>query len=321
MYVRKSLKKGAALALLLILTLTACSQSASPAKTPADVKGEEVAGKTSFTFTDTKGERKLERVPVHIATTVTYLTDHMISLGLQPTSTVKSQNEDFPLYLKPFLGNVDIIGEQGKVQIEKLLSLSPDLIVTDTNSANIYEQYSKIAPTALLDNGYNAANWEEAFLATGKAFGRVDKAQQVIADYQAKKKQAIAQVAARAKGKTVMVLRVRNDVRYYGDADYNWLYDEFGFSRPAVYPVTSKENHYEILSAEKLPEIDPDYILLIKDNKELFNGLKELTLWKNMKAVRSSQVYEISSDSWFGGYGPHAAQSMLDDLVRLFGSK
>lgn len=118
-----------------------------------------------------------------------------------------------------------------------------------------------------------------------------------------------------------MVLRIRNDIRYYGDTDYSWLYDEFGFSRPAVFPATSKENHYEVLSAEKLPEIDPDYILLIKDNKDLFNGLQDLAVWKNMKAVRSSQVYEIASDSWFGGYGPHAAGSMLDDLTRLFGKK
>ena len=74
------------------------------------------------------------------------------------------------------------------------------------------------------------------------------------------------------------------------------------------------------LSNEKLPEIDPDYILLINDNDEIYNELQNLALWKNMKAVKANQVYPIASDSWFGGYGPHAATSMLDDLSRLSGA-
>jgi len=76
-----------------------------------------------------------------------------IALGLTPKATVKSQNEDFPLYLQPFLQQVDIIGEQGKVNVEKLLSLAPDLIITDTNSTELYDSYAQIAPTAMLENG------------------------------------------------------------------------------------------------------------------------------------------------------------------------
>ncbi|MEK8132526.1 iron-siderophore ABC transporter substrate-binding protein [Paenibacillus filicis] len=313
---RKRWIGATALTLLTTLLLAACSQTGSP---DSEAKKEAAEQKPAFQFTDTKGTQTLEKTPANIATTVTYLTDHMIALGMTPKLTVKSQNEDFPLYLKPHLGQVEIIGEQGKVQIEKLLSLAPDLIITDTNSAAIYEKYAKIAPTAMLENGYAASSWEEALRATGKAFGKQDKAEEVIAAFQAKKKQAIAKVAEQAKGKTLMVLRIRNDIRYYGDADYSWLYDEFGFKRPDVFPVTSKDNHYEILSAEKLPQINPDYILLIKDNKELFNGLQDLAIWKNLKAVRGAQVYEVASDSWFGGYGPHAAGSMMDDLSRLFG--
>lgn len=127
------------------------------------------------------------------------------------------------------------------------------------------------------------------------------------------------QIKDQAKGKTLMVLRIRNDIRYYGDMDYRWLYDDFGFSRPSVFPVTSAENRYEVLSIEKLPQIDPDFILLVNDNDAIYNDLQDLALWKNMKAVKNNQVYPVSSDSWFGGYGPHAATSMLEDLTRLFG--
>lgn len=83
--------------------------------------------------------------------------------------------------------------------------------------------------------------------------------------------------------------------------------------------MTSADNRYEVLSNEKLPEINPDYILLINDNDEIYNSLQDLGIWKNLKAVQNEQVYQVASDSWFGGYGPNAATSMLDDLVRLFG--
>ncbi|WP_139995275.1 iron-siderophore ABC transporter substrate-binding protein [Paenibacillus paridis] len=305
----------------LLMVATACGK-ASNNSTPDLAASPEASPSTSqataFTFKDTKGEQTLDKQPTRIATTVTYLTDHMISLGLTPASTVKSQNEDFPLYLKPFLNQVDIIGEQGKVSFEKLLSLQPDLIITDTNSIDIYDSYAKIAPTAILENGYVAPDWQTAFRATSAAFGLEDKAEQVIQEYDKHKKDAVSQIRDKVAGKTLMVLRIRNDIRYYGDVDYKWLYEEFGFSRPAVYPVTNPESRYEVLSKEVLPEIDPDYILLINDNNEIFNELQEFSTWKNLKAVKNDQVYSVASDSWFGGYGPNAANSMLDDLVRLF---
>jgi len=319
-----------ALLLVLLAVMAACGkedkEQATPQNEPAQQEQAnkeqtnqgQVNTETAFTFKDINGEHSLPKKPERIATTVTYLTDHMIALGMTPTSTVKSQNEDFPLYLKPFLKDVEIIGDQGKVNVEKLLSLAPDLIITDTNSTEIYDSYTKIATTAMLENGYVAPNWEEAFRGTAAAFGLSDQAEKVISDYNDQKAQAIASVHDKVAGKTLMVLRIRNDVRYYGDMDYKWLYDDFGFTRPAVFPVTSAESRYEVLSNEKLPEIDPDYILLINDNDELYNNLRDLAIWKNMKAVKNDQVYPIASDSWFGGYGPNAAQSMLDDLIRLF---
>jgi iron complex transport system substrate-binding protein len=316
----------ASLIIVVLSLAVACGKtedkvSSSTNNTQQEQASSEQPTEASFTFKDTKGEHSLPNHPKNIATTVTYLTDHFISLGMTPTATVKSQNEDFPLYLKPYLNNVEIIGQQGKVSLEKLLSLEPDLIVTDTNSEEIYDSYTKIGPTAILNNGYVAPNWEEAFRATADAFDLKDKAEEVIKQYETQKTSAIEQIHPVAENKTLMVLRIRNDIRYYGDVDYAWLYDEFGFTRPSVFPVTSPESRYEVLSNEKLPEIDPDYILLINDNEELFSNMTDLPTWKNLKAVKNNQIYQVASDSWFGGYGPIAASSMLDDLTKLFGKK
>lgn len=45
-----------------------------------------------------------------------------------------------------------------------------------------------LAPTAILENGYVAPDWQTIFRATSAAFG------------------------------------LENDIRYYGDVDYKWLY-------------------------------------------------------------------------------------------------
>ncbi|MFC3745256.1 ABC transporter substrate-binding protein [Paenibacillus sp. GCM10012306] len=319
---RNSYKKLRPLSVVILIMMmlaiaTACSkESSEPAA--EQTASPDTAQETKFTYKDNNGEHTLEHQPANIATTVTYLTDHMIALGLTPTASVKSQNEDFPLYLKPFLNNVEIIGDQGKVNLEKLLSVNPDLIITDTNSEKVYDEYAKIAPTVMLENGYGAPDWQTAFRATAAAFGLQDKAEQVITDYDKHKEEAIKQIHDKVAGKTLMVLRIRNDIRYYGDMDYKWLYDDFGFTRPAVYPVTSADNRYESLSNEKLPQINPDYILLINDSDSIYNELQDLSIWKNLEAVKNNQVYTLSSDSWFGGYGPNAANSMLDDLTKIF---
>jgi iron complex transport system substrate-binding protein len=305
------------LIMMLLAIATACSQESSELAAE-QTASPDTAQETPFIYKDNNGEHTLNHQPTNIATTVTYLTDHMIALGLIPTASVKSQNEDFPLYLKPFLNNVEIIGDQGKVNLEKLLSTNPDLIITDTNSEKVYDDYVRIAPTAMLENGYGAPDWQTAFRATATAFGLQDKAEQVITDYDKHKQEAVDQIHDKVAGKTLMILRIRNDIRYYGDMDYKWLYDDFGFTRPAVYPETSADQRYDSLSNEKLPEINPDYILLINDNETIYNDLQDLNIWKSLKAVKNNQVYALSSDSWFGGYGPNAANSMLDDLTKIF---
>lgn len=297
-------------------------QGGTPAA-PADGAGlSKAAAPAIAQITHLKGVIRPSAPPRRIASTRHPLTDQLIALGLTPTATVRSPAYDFPQYLEPFLKNAEIIGEQGAFSVEKLLSTAPDLIVADTTNEPIYEQLEKIAPTVMLNNVSAAARWQDSFIETAKAFGLEGKGNEVIARYDRRAAEVAKAIAGKTKGKTkgktLMVLRTyQKDIRYYGDKQFKDLYDTFGFVRPSLYP-TNPDVYFDVISMEKLPEINPDIILVINDNKEIFQGLEQYALWKQMRAVTAGQVHEVDSDSWFGGKGPNAATFMLNDLGRLF---
>ncbi|MNI46814.1 Iron-uptake system-binding protein precursor [compost metagenome] len=82
------------------------------------------------------------------------------------------------------------------------------------------------------------------------------------------------------------------------------------------------------ISLEKIPEFNPDHIILQLDDEsseEVQKRYKEMlssSLWKNMTAVQKHQVYLLGGKEWFSlVMSPLADSNAIDDVLRAFEKK
>lgn len=161
--------------------LVACGSTASPESDAA----------TSGVRMDHKyGSTELPKNPKRVVTLGLNDQEAVLALGIKPVGVVDWFGErpygKWP-WAKPLWGNTEptIVGERDEYSIEKIAQLKPDLIIAQYSgmTADQYEKLSKIAPTVGQPGRYQdyAAPWRVMTERIGRAVGREDKADQLIA--------------------------------------------------------------------------------------------------------------------------------------------
>jgi iron complex transport system substrate-binding protein len=96
------------------------------------------------------GETQVPLDPERVVSLRPHLTDTLLALGVTPAGAAAWNNEH-PEYLAEALEGVALVGSPDTPNLEAILALEPDLIVTPPYEPDLYPQLSRIAPTALLD--------------------------------------------------------------------------------------------------------------------------------------------------------------------------
>ncbi|MEM7274236.1 MAG: ABC transporter substrate-binding protein [Actinomycetota bacterium] len=116
------------------------------------------------------------------------LGEQLIALGVEPAgalpymSPLPATSETYGLEA---LYDVTPIGSGFEPSLELIASLQPDLIISDDQFfGGVYDQLSAIAPTFVLD--VFADDWKANFRAVAEVVGREERAEEVIADYDAR---------------------------------------------------------------------------------------------------------------------------------------
>ncbi|MFC4601867.1 ABC transporter substrate-binding protein [Cohnella hongkongensis] len=226
-----------------------------------------------------------------------YLEDPLVVLGEKPVAQVLYGNLE-QNYLKEELSDVEIIDTTGGgLPLEKLLELSPDLIILGKGMAEegAYKQYAKIAPTFVVDNVNK--NWRETLLQLGELLGKKQIAEEKLAMYDQKIQQTKEHLRQTIGEKEAAII-VLSDKEFYTMGHVQGgglLFDELGV-RP--HPLTPAQEEWSALSLEKLGELDADYIFVIKTERYLISDLEGNSLWTGLPAVRQGQVFEVESGTW-----------------------
>ena len=299
--------------LLLIGLLGACS-STNKTKT-AETSTTESTNAT-HTVTDTLGHKvAIPNQPKRIIGS--YLEDYLIALGEKPVAQWTVGSGSTQDYLQSELKGVPTISYD--LPYEKVLSFEPDLLLI-SSSATVeggkYDQYSKIAPTYVVENG-TEVTWETQLKDIGKVLDKKEQADKIISDYQKKVKETRTELADKINGKTAAVLRVTNNSAFMVSENRSSgriVYGDLKFGVPPLVAEVSKEatSDWSAVSSEKLAELDADYIILVNSDKKaaMFN---EAT-WKNLKAVKANNVLELGPESSWLYNGPIASEQMVDDI-------
>lgn len=292
--------------LSLLLFLSACSGGASLNAQPvssqntssaeAQTKSAEQAVAQTKTVSTIFGDVVIPAKANRIVTN--NLLSSILAVGVTPVGALK------PYIDNPFISQdvagVESIGEEWTVSLEKVVALSPDLIIIDTNDKSEYEKYAKIAPTVAVPFGTFKNDHEEVRY-YGKLLGREAEAEAWLAEYDRRAEAAKKKVEGLfPAGETFALMRWESDFRILGN---RWgrggqaIYDILQLNPP---PIVKQElwgdTQQLSISEEVLDKYAGDHIFIVsgKDNRQFESN----PMWKQLKAVKEGKVYWFESERY-----------------------
>ena len=313
--IRSIARTGAITILLAVLTACGSAPTAAPAPTSAPAAASDSASATR-TVKHAMGTAVVPVNPQRVVVLDSGELDAALALGVKPVgSFTLFEGEDFLSYLQDNMQGVQPVGTISEPNLEAIAALKPDLILSNkVRHEAIYDKLSAIAPTVFAEN--IGAVWKENFKLYAEALGKQQEAEQVVANYNARLA-AFKQRMGERLNTEVSVLRVVEDgVRIMQKNMYiGVILADAGLARP---PMQNKDGRFEVVSFEKIPQMDGDVIFIsfYGKNKAALQQLLAQPLWQANKAVAAGKVYQVNDDVWQTGLGFMAANLVIDDLEK-----
>ncbi|MYL55744.1 ABC transporter substrate-binding protein [Pontibacillus yanchengensis] len=274
-----------------------------------------------YTVKHAMGETTVKEKPEKVVILTNEGTEALLALGVTPVGAVKSWTGD-PWYdhISDKMEGVEVVGTESEVNIEKIVSLQPDLIIGNKlRQEKIYDQLNEIAPTIFSET--LKGQWKDNFKTYAKALNMEEKGQELIKEYD-KRLEKFASEAGDKLNQEVSVVRFLPDHAriYQKDSFSGVILEQIGFNRPEP---QDKDAFMEKVTKERIPAMDGD--ILFHFTYETGDGaateLKEEwtndPLFQNLDVVKEGNVHEVSDAIWNTAGGYLAANKMVDDLEEI----
>ncbi|PIG91155.1 ABC transporter substrate-binding protein [Gloeocapsopsis sp. IPPAS B-1203] len=259
--------------------------------------------------------------PQRVVTLSPLALGNALVLGIKPigSNNLVYWGERLPTYLGNKTEGIETLGTEEQSNLEKILSLKPDLIVgNNLYHEAIYPLLSNIAPTALHHFQGNII-WRDVFNFMAEVLGKQDIAQRTWNRYYQRIEELKLALGDRYQDKTISVSwfyfgRIGSNVKNSFDGS---ILNDVGLKRPASQDVTTDYGYIDF-SEEELEKSDGDvmFVMSFTDNDEqALKQLQQRPLWNQLKAVQQNQVYFVDQLTWTGG-NLLAADAVIDDLYK-----
>lgn len=305
-----------------MLLLAGCSQGSNEKQNQDQGNPEVSENKTETrTIQHEMGETPLEGTPKRIVVLEFSFIDALASLGVSPVGIADDGKSD--IIIKPIaekIGEYTSVGTRKEPSLEIISSLQPDLIIADLKRhKGVYEELNKIAPTIVLKS--LESTYQEnlaSFKVIAEAVGASDVAEKRLVDHEDLMKELRVKIGAN-ESRTVLPAVVTKDLfnahaakSYTGE-----LLEQLGFKN-----AIQQEEAYADLGLEQLVETNPDVLfLMIAEEKTIVDEWKKNPLWKDLKAVKNGQVYEVNRDLWSKFRGVIASEMIGQEAIELLDKK
>ncbi|WP_026567844.1 ABC transporter substrate-binding protein [Bacillus sp. UNC41MFS5] len=284
----------------------------------------------SYTVEHAMGSTTIKGTPKKVVILTNEGTEALLALGVKPVGAVQSWLGD-PWYdhIKNEMDGVEVVGVEGEVNVEKIASLKPDLIIGNKlRQEQVYDQLSAIAPTVFSET--LRGDWQENFKLYAKALNLEEKGNQVLSDFDKHIADLKGKLGDQVNQQVSVVRFMAGKSRiYYTDSFSGVIFDKLGFKRAAQQEALfTPDNKLGLLAVEVgkevIPKMDGDLLFYFtyapQGDQAALDTAKEWTndpLWKNLNAVKSGHAYEVSDATWNTAGGVLAANIMLDDLEKI----
>jgi iron complex transport system substrate-binding protein len=246
--------------------------------------------------------------------------DELLSIGVIPAAhSIKDGN--FPDYLEEALKDVpwipNVYGD-AMPNLEAIIAVRPDLIITRAPDRQTYLQLSKIAPVVVLLG--HAHHYRQRVLDVGAIIGRQREAEARVAWYDAKVRAARKALHAKLQGRTFAFFRVNaRSFRLSGwdDSGGPVAFRDLALPRPRL--VAENERNIT-LSPEQLLSLDADFALIAVDvNVGSARNMRELLehpAWDRLPAARAHHASVLVKYRHWADSGILGKAIIIDDVLR-----
>lgn len=247
--------------------------------------------------------------------------DELLAIGVKPVA--HSINDgNFPDYLaEPLAGVpwVPTVYGASFPNMEAVVRVRPDLIITRNTSQQTYTQLSRVAPTVILLD--HLVHYRRRLLDVGVIVGRPREAAARLAWYNEKVRAANAVLHPIVGSKTMAMMRVRpRAYRLHGDQNHvsPLLYGDLRMNRP---DLVRNRSWSSTMSPEQLMRFDADYLIVAVDGRadarRTYDELSSHPVWTRVPAVRDGRVHLIPKWRHWADSGILGRARSIDDVLHL----
>lgn len=298
-------KLHALLVALMLVFLTACGMDTEPKpieknKGSVSEQSSDSAVEDSYPVTlkdATDKEIEIEKKPEKIVSLIPSNTEIVYALGEGDTLVGVSESDNYPKEVNEI---EKVAGME--LNIEKILSLAPDVVLAHASTVGMWEsglkQLEDSGVTVFVVN--DAQSFDEIYTSiemVGKVTGQNEEAKEMIADMKSKLSNL------KEKAKTI------------SEKDRKSVFIEVG-SEPEIYTTgtnsfmsemlevinadnaVTEQGDWIPLNEEAIVKLNPD-VILITYGQFVENAKKQLmerNAWQDMTAIKEEKVYEVNDD-------------------------
>jgi iron complex transport system substrate-binding protein len=317
--------KGKLLLLVSIFSLFVIAACGNTNDTTSKAETDE-GNEGSYSVEHAMGTTEIPDKPERVVILTNEGTEALLALGVKPVGAVMSWDHD-PWYehISADMDDVEVVGDETEVNIEKIAELEPDLIIGNKiRQEDFYNQLNEIAPTVFSED--LTGDWKINFELYTEALNLVEEGQEIMADYDSKV-EALKTTLGDKVNQEISIVRFssRPTRIYYTDSFSGIIFEQLGFKRAEhqekLFTEDNPMGNFAIeVDKELIPEMDADVLFYFTyaDSIAVEEEWTNDPLWQNLNVVKEDNAHKVSDITWNAAGGIIAAELMLDDIEEIF---
>lgn len=248
--------------------------------------------------------------------------DTALALGVTPVGTINGRGQAAPpRYLNGRLpAGIEVVGDIDNPNLETLLELQPDLILTGPVKPEQLAILNEIAPTVITFSW--ARPWQESMQRTAQALNRETEAKAVLERYWTRVEEARKRLAGH-QGETLSIVRwnPKGPSYMFLDAFSSSVVEDIGLVRPP-HQQDPGHTHSMALSLESLELLDADWLVIgtlatSGEAVEAMHQAEQTPAFRQLSAIQAKRFGAVDGSLWTSLGGPMAALQVIEDIEAL----
>ncbi|MGY3966660.1 iron-siderophore ABC transporter substrate-binding protein [Aeromonas enteropelogenes] len=248
--------------------------------------------------------------------------DSALTLGVTPVGAVNGRGQPtLPRYLLDKVGEgIPVVGDLGSPNLETLITLEPDLILTGPTTPEQLALLREIAPTVV--TGQWTDGWQPLLRRVASALNREQEGEAFLQQYEARLQQARTTLAGH-QGESISIVRwnPKGPSFMYPGTFASSVVESMGLVRPAQQQGKGAP-HSPALSLESLNLLDADWLVIgtlsaSGDAVEAMRQAEQTPAYQQLPVIREKRFGAVDGSLWTSSGGPQAALKVIADVETL----